>query len=180
MKKSSAKSISQVARQAVKYKNSAFSPKNMGIYGERVVNHYLKSKGHVILGRNLRLKCGEIDILSLKNKVMHITEVKTVCLSEHSKDEDTIFRAEDNLSKTKIRKLHRLRVELSYWLEAGQFGKFLSSKIPDGDGSANVPNIEALALRNLEIQIDGIAVDVYRDNASNAVSRIKVRYFPYL
>lgn len=158
-----------------------YKPKNIGFYGERVARYYLRSKSHTVIAKNLRLKCGEIDILSLKNNVIHIIEVKTACVFG---DKDMNFKAEDNLSKTKLRKLHRLRGELSYWIESGQIRKFLNFNMFGDDarecGGVMDVTHETGSLSDLDIEIDGLAVDIQMDKASGAVSNIKVRHFPYL
>ena len=49
-----------------------------GNYGEDLATQYLEGNGYRILQRNLRLSCGEIDILAKQNKTIVIVEVKTV------------------------------------------------------------------------------------------------------
>jgi len=52
--------------------------KNTGNFGEQKAAEYLISKGYKILERNLKLFCGEIDILAQEGKILVIVEVKTV------------------------------------------------------------------------------------------------------
>ncbi|OQB06671.1 MAG: hypothetical protein BWY19_00019 [bacterium ADurb.Bin212] len=52
--------------------------KTTGSVGEDIATDYLISKGYKILQRNLRLFCGEIDILAQENRTLVIVEVKTV------------------------------------------------------------------------------------------------------
>jgi len=52
--------------------------KRTGNLGEDKATEYLVSKGYEILERNLRLFCGEIDILAQKGKTIVLVEVKTV------------------------------------------------------------------------------------------------------
>lgn len=52
--------------------------KSTGNLGEDKATEYLISKGYKILERNLRLFCGEIDILAEEGKTIVIVEVKTV------------------------------------------------------------------------------------------------------
>jgi uncharacterized protein UPF0102 len=51
--------------------------KKIGSMGEKAACTYLESKGHIVLARNLRLKRGEIDILTVRNNTLHLVEVKT-------------------------------------------------------------------------------------------------------
>jgi len=52
--------------------------KSTGNLGEDIATDYLISKGYKILERNLRLFCGEIDILAQARKTLVVIEVKTV------------------------------------------------------------------------------------------------------
>lgn len=52
--------------------------KSTGNLGEDKAAEYLINKGYKVLERNLRLFCGEIDILAEDNKTIVIVEVKTV------------------------------------------------------------------------------------------------------
>lgn len=52
--------------------------KNTGNLGEDIATEYLISRGYKIINRNLRLFCGEIDILAQDRKTLVIVEVKTV------------------------------------------------------------------------------------------------------
>ncbi|MBE6051161.1 MAG: YraN family protein [Clostridium sp.] len=51
--------------------------KNIGNYGEDIATSYLLSKKHKILSRNFKSKKGEVDIISLINKTLIFTEVKS-------------------------------------------------------------------------------------------------------
>ena len=52
--------------------------KSTGNIGEEKAAQYLEHKGYKILGRNVKLFCGEIDILAEYKKTIVIVEVKTV------------------------------------------------------------------------------------------------------
>ena len=54
------------------------SNKSTGNTGEDAAAEYLIEKDYRVLGRNLRLFCGEIDILAEDGKTIVICEVKTV------------------------------------------------------------------------------------------------------
>jgi Holliday junction resolvase-like predicted endonuclease len=93
----------------------------IGQFGELAVSIYLENKGYSVLARNLRISegevRGEIDILSVKDRVLHVVEVKTVCVIDL---DDVIFVPESNLSKIKIRKLHKLRSVLIMRISEGR------------------------------------------------------------
>lgn len=52
--------------------------KSTGNLGEDTATEYLINKGYKVLARNLRLFCGEIDILAQDKKIIVLVEVKTV------------------------------------------------------------------------------------------------------
>lgn len=52
-----------------------------GKLGEAIAEKYLRSKGYSIIERNYRKKCGEIDIIAKKDKVVHFVEVKAGAIS---------------------------------------------------------------------------------------------------
>ena len=52
--------------------------KDTGNYGENLAAEYLEKLGYKILERNLKLFCGEIDILAQDRNTIVIVEVKTV------------------------------------------------------------------------------------------------------
>lgn len=73
----------------------------LGNIGEDQALQYLKNKGYVLIGRNLRLFCGEIDLLMRDKKDLVIVEVKT----KSSKD---FGLAADMITYKKKRKLLQL------------------------------------------------------------------------
>lgn len=50
----------------------------IGRLGEEIAVKYLKNKGFLIITQNYLKKCGEIDIIAQKGKILHFVEVKTV------------------------------------------------------------------------------------------------------
>lgn len=54
-----------------------FFRKQLGASGEDLAEQFLKKKGYRILGRNIRMKFGEIDILAQKGEDIVLVEVKT-------------------------------------------------------------------------------------------------------
>lgn len=51
--------------------------KNAGDAGEEFVAKMLEDSGYTILESNFRTRMGEIDIIAIKDSVLHIIEVKT-------------------------------------------------------------------------------------------------------
>lgn len=49
----------------------------LGSQGEEIAEKYLKQKGYVILERNFRCRCGEIDIIAENRSGLVFVEVKT-------------------------------------------------------------------------------------------------------
>ena len=50
----------------------------VGIQGEEIVFNYLIDSGYKVLNRNWRVRHYEIDIIAIKNKIVHIVEVRTL------------------------------------------------------------------------------------------------------
>jgi len=51
--------------------------KVIGNIGEELAVNYLRGKGYRVLDRNYRSRCGELDIILLKDEVLVFVEVKT-------------------------------------------------------------------------------------------------------
>lgn len=51
--------------------------KALGKYGEDLAREYLENKGYKLIGQNVRLFCGEIDLLMQDKDALVIVEVKT-------------------------------------------------------------------------------------------------------
>ena len=73
--------------------------KQLGDRGEQVVVDYLEAYGHKIVARNYKTKLFEVDIISRKNEVLYLTEVKY--RSDHDFGE-----ALDFIDKKKQQKMH--------------------------------------------------------------------------
>lgn len=58
--------------------SGSISTKVLGEAGESIAAYHMKSKGYRLIGRNIRFKRGEVDILALKDGIIRIIEVKTV------------------------------------------------------------------------------------------------------
>lgn len=81
-----------------------------GQLGEDIACKYLVRNGFKVLMRNYRCKVGEIDIVALKDNVIHIVEVKALsCTSLPSKETPhDKYRPEEQVHSAKLRKLARL------------------------------------------------------------------------
>jgi Holliday junction resolvase-like predicted endonuclease len=147
----------------VKIGAAALEKKKLGSMGESAASTYLKNKGHLILGRNIRLKRGEIDILTVKDKTLHIVEVKTGFYT------DAIV-PEDSFSKNKINKLKGLVGELLMKYPSDPLFKPMYEKSITINGL--VLNDEPA------IQLDGVVVRI--DVTGEKVSKVLVKYYPFL
>ncbi|HEY1041695.1 MAG TPA: YraN family protein [Candidatus Paceibacterota bacterium] len=67
------------------------STRDKGQYAEEVVAQELTSNGHVIIGRNIYGKGGELDIVSRKGRYIYVYEVKSHLVQERSMDYDPFF-----------------------------------------------------------------------------------------
>jgi len=76
------------------------SHNELGQQGEELAEAWLKEKGYEILHRNWRHSHYEIDIVALKNKVLHIVEVKARWASPFGFPEDSVTKKKfKNLQK---------------------------------------------------------------------------------
>lgn len=80
--------------------------RSKGNVGENVACKFLVNKSFEIIARNYMKKWGEIDIIALKDKVVHFFEVKSVtfdpvrALKSH--------KAEENVHEFKVRQIRRM------------------------------------------------------------------------
>lgn len=72
----------------------------IGKIGEDFATEFLESKGHAIVERNYRNRYGEIDIITKKDKKIHIIEVKT--------SQSKYIRPEENMHAKKMKKVARM------------------------------------------------------------------------
>ncbi|MDR1908230.1 MAG: YraN family protein [Holosporales bacterium] len=59
---------------------NTFANKNsyqQGIHSEQKAVSFLRKHGHTILKQRYRTECGEIDIITMKDSVLHVIEVKS-------------------------------------------------------------------------------------------------------
>ena len=89
----------------------------VGDAAEQRAVEFLRMKGFRIIDRNVSSRFGEIDILAMKEDVLHIVEVKSAPSFE---------QAADNISPAKVHKIlltaesymKKHRLELDYVLDA--------------------------------------------------------------
>ena len=74
--------------------------KNIGDIGENLAADMLENSGYRIVIRNYRTKAGEIDIIAVKDGVMHFLEVKT-------RSGDEFGYPADAVSDEKIRRMKK-------------------------------------------------------------------------
>lgn len=78
-----------------------FKRKALGKYGEDLALKYLQDQGYKLLGRNIKLFCGEIDLLMQDKDSLVIVEVKT-------KSGDSFGHASEMITSKKKKKLLQL------------------------------------------------------------------------
>ena len=80
---------------------------SIGKLGEDLAVRFLGNKGFVIIERNYLKPYGEIDVVCLKEDVVHFVEVKSVSRLTSNKTLDE-FRPEDNIHSKKLKRLSRV------------------------------------------------------------------------
>ena len=64
--------------------------KNVGDFGEQFATEMLNLSGYRVIGRNYQVREGEIDIIAIKDGVMHFIEVKTRTSDEFGYPSDAV------------------------------------------------------------------------------------------
>ena len=83
--------------------------KEKGSLCESLVSSYLESKGHRIMIRNYRCPMGELDIVSVKDGVLCVTEVKSLTAG---------WDGDEIRHMVTATKLNRMRKALSHYLSS--------------------------------------------------------------
>ena len=65
---------------------------------EDLVSDFLSEKGHKIIFRNFNSRFGEIDIISVKDNILHFIEVK-------ARKSDSLYYPAESVTISKIRKI---------------------------------------------------------------------------
>ncbi len=79
----------------------------LGVDGENLAAEWLKEKGYELLHRNWRHSHYEIDIIALKNKMLHFVEVKC-------RNDSPFGYPEDSVTKKKFKNLKRAADEFLF------------------------------------------------------------------
>ncbi len=104
---------------------------NLGWFGELIAFFYYWRSWHFIAARNWRCRIGEIDLITIQNRTLHIVEVKTRI------HKGGVFTAISQMTESKKRKLQDLSAH--YW---------------------NTTAVERRRKRIRRIQIDFFGVDI--------------------
>jgi Holliday junction resolvase-like predicted endonuclease len=79
--------------------------KKIGDFGEEIVVTHLKAMKHAILACKYRSLYGEVDIVSCETHKLHFIEVKTVLVTDLSRE--TYVSAEEHVTCEKLGKLRK-------------------------------------------------------------------------
>jgi putative endonuclease len=75
----------------------------MGKLGENLAAQHLANEGYHLLARNYHTRFGEIDIIALKNQILHFFEVKTrTPTSMNAPEESITYQKHQRLIKTAL------------------------------------------------------------------------------
>ena len=84
--------------------NTKKNNREKGNLGEDIACFYLRKHSFLIQERNHLRKWGEIDIIAVKEGILHFIEVKSVVDNGNSRG----YRPEENVHELKVRKLRRV------------------------------------------------------------------------
>ena len=73
--------------------------KNVGEIGEKLAADMLSNAGYRVIARNYMAREGEIDIIAIKDGVMHFVEVKTRSSDEYGYPADSVTEAKQRHMK---------------------------------------------------------------------------------
>ncbi|MEX0918964.1 MAG: YraN family protein [Candidatus Paceibacterota bacterium] len=79
----------------------------IGRLGEDLAAEYLKKNKFKIKEINYWKPWGEIDIIAVKNDILHFVEVKTVTVKSVNHETYDRYEPEDNIQPWKLRRLYR-------------------------------------------------------------------------
>ncbi len=93
---------------------------SIGQLGEDIAAQYLENRKYRIVERNYRKKCGELDVVCIKDDVLHFVEVKSSEIFSVLHEGEETYRPEDHIDRNKKTRLKRV-IEV-YLLERGLGG----------------------------------------------------------
>lgn len=80
----------------------------IGSQGETICATWLGNNGYTILERNYTISLGEIDIVAVKNNILHFIEVKSIQYdSNKGVSYETIYNPAENLTPQKLKRCYR-------------------------------------------------------------------------
>ena len=87
--------------------------RRIGQIGEMIAQKFLKNKGFSIIGRNYKLKFGEVDIIAQKEKSIRFVEVKSVRIPRHldvtrENSREGTYRPEELVHPMKLKKISQV------------------------------------------------------------------------
>lgn len=94
-----------VAKRFTRNLSREMNSKNTGNFGENVACSYLIKQGFKVIMRNYRKTWGEIDIICLKDNMVHFFEVKSITAPP---DLAHMHTPEENVHSYKTRKIGRM------------------------------------------------------------------------
>jgi Holliday junction resolvase-like predicted endonuclease len=77
----------------------------IGVLGEDLTVSFLMKHGFSILDRNVRNTFGEIDIVAMKNDILHFVEVKSISVRTLENFSQIVIRPEEHLTPPKWRNI---------------------------------------------------------------------------
>lgn len=81
--------------------------RKIGDIGENISEKFLSKKGYKIVDKNYLKKFGEIDIVTIKDRIYYFFEVKTISV-DFDNFEKMLISPEDNFTQSKIQKFDRI------------------------------------------------------------------------
>ncbi len=88
--------------QIMSVNNTKQNTREIGNYGEEIACIYLKKLGYFIQDRNYNKKWGELDIVAVKDNIIHFFEVKSIRTGGNPS-----YRPEENVHNLKQKRLRR-------------------------------------------------------------------------
>lgn len=86
-------------------------PQKTGELGEKICAHFLKKNKYNIVEQNYTQKTGEIDIIAIKNGIIHFIEVKSIRIKKNVTHET--YNPAENLTP---RKLEKIKKTIQYYM----------------------------------------------------------------